>query len=237
MTCTDPGDAEAAAPPPSQPGQAGGLQAVLFDMDGLLVDSEPLWFETECMVMGRMGGGWTQADQEHLIGGSLVHSVGYMLGKAPRPAGPEEVGRWLIEGMAELVRARGVPFKPGAERLLAEVAAAGIPQALVTSAERMIMEAVLEVTGLAVTVTVCGEDVSHRKPHPEPYQRAAALLGAEPQRCAALDDSPTGVASAAAAGCAVVAVPSVPVPPWPGLLTVESLAELSLARLHALIPG
>ncbi len=236
MTGSSQGGTARAVPPP-QPAAAGGLQAVLFDMDGLLVDSEPLWYETECAVMARLGAGWTHADQQHLIGGSLSHSVGYMLSTAARPATPEEVGGWLVDGMADLVRRRGVPFKPGAARLLAEVSAAGLPHALVTSAERVIVESVLAVTGLSVTAVVCGDDVRERKPDPEPYLRAAALLGADPARCVALDDSPPGVASAEAAGCPVIAVPSVPIPGRPGRLTAGSLTEVTLATLRAMVPG
>lgn len=204
-------------------------------MDGLLVDSEPLWFEVERVVMARMDSGWSAADQEHCLGGSLPHTVGYMLSKATRPAEPEVLGRWLTEGMAALVQERGVPLKPGAAALLGSLAAAGIPTALVTSAEREIMTAVLEVTGLTVDVTVCAEDVTRRKPDPEPYLRAAALLGADPAGCAALDDSLNGIASAEAAGCAVIAVPTVPIPPAPGRLTVTSLAEVSLATLAKIV--
>ena len=233
MSGTRPGEPAAAVPP--QRSAPGGLQAVLFDMDGLLVDSEPLWFENERIVMARMGSGWTRADQEHLIGGSLSHSVGYMAAKAARPAAPEVIGRWMVEGMAALIRERGVPLKPGAGALLAGLAAAGIPAALVTSAERAVMEAAIEVTGLRMAVTVCAGDVTHSKPDPEPYQLAAARLGAEPARCVALDDSPTGVASAEAAGCAVVAVPSIPMPDRPGRTVVSALTDLDLPRLQEII--
>jgi HAD superfamily hydrolase (TIGR01509 family) len=204
-------------------------------MDGLLVDSEPLWFETERAIMARMGGTWTRADQEHLIGGALAHSIGYLRAAAARPAPAAVVARWMVEGMAALVRERGLPLKPGAAALLAEVAAAGLPAALVTSAERPVMAAVLDVTGLTFAATVCGGDVSRAKPHPEPYLRAAELLGASPARCAALDDSPTGVASAEAAGCAVVAVPSVPIPARPGREVAGSLAEVDLATLRRIV--
>lgn len=227
------GTASAAPPLPGSP--AGVLQAVLFDMDGLLVDSEPLWFETEKMIMARMGGPWTKADQERLIGGSLAHSVGYMRAAAARPAPPEVVGRWMVDGMAALVSERGVPLKPGAAALLAEITAAGLPAALVTSAERPVMTAVLETTGLTFAVTVCGSDVTRNKPDPEPYRQAARMLGADPGRCVALDDSPSGVASAEGAGCAVVAVPSVPLPPKPGRMVVASLAEVNVAVLRKIV--
>lgn len=214
-------------------GAAEGVAAVLFDMDGLLVDTEPLWFETEAAIMARMGGVWSEADQRRLVGGALERSVAYMRAHAPRPAGPAQVARWMVDGMAALVRQRGAALMPGAEALLAEVTRAGLPHALVTSADRAIMEAVIETAGLAFPVTVCGQDVRRRKPDPEPYLRAASLLGADPRRCVALDDSPSGVASAAAAGCAVIAVPSVPLTRPDGALVVSSLAELDLSRLAA----
>ncbi|MBO0776566.1 MAG: HAD family phosphatase [Actinobacteria bacterium] len=204
-------------------------------MDGLLVDSEPLWFEVERVVMARMGSDWNDADQEYLIGGSLRRSVGYMLGKAARPVAPGLLAHWLVDGMAQVIRERGVAVKPGAARLLAEVTAAGIPAALVTSAERAIMEATLAVTGLRFTALVCAQDVTRPKPDPQPYQRAAAALGAGPRRCVALEDSPTGVSSAEAAGCVVIAVPSVPMPPRPGRVTVASLCDLSLGTLQEIL--
>ncbi len=223
---------DSAAGPPVPPGAAGGLQAVLFDMDGLLVDSEPLWFEVEAQIMARLGTQWTAADQEHLIGGSLDRSAAYMQGRASEPAPREVIGRWLVDGMTELVRGRGVTMLPGAAELLAEVAAAGIPHALVTSAERPVMDAVIGWIGVTFPVTVCAADVTRGKPDPEPYLRAAALLGAQPGRCVALEDSPSGVASAEAAGCAVIAVPSVPLPPRRGWLTVTSLRDVNLAKLR-----
>ena len=214
------------------------LRAVLFDMDGLLVDSEPLWFEAERTVMARMGGSWTRADQLELTGGSLGHTVGYLRAKALRPAEPALVGRWLVDAMAALVAGRGVPLMAGAAELLAEVAAAGIPSALVTSTQRRIMDAIIASTGLAFAVTVCGEDVRRGKPDPEPYLRAAALLGEAPGGCVALEDSPRGIAAAQAAGCPVIAVPSMPLPAGmadaglPGQAVAASLREVDLARLH-----
>ncbi len=213
----------------------GGLRAVLFDMDGLLVDSEPLWFEAERAVMARLGSPWTAADQRELIGGQLHHSVAYMLGKAARPADPAQVGRWLVDTMTRLIRERGLPLLPGAAELLAELAAAGIPRALVTSAQRQILDAVLAATGLSFGVMVCGDDVRRGKPDPEPYLRAAALLGEAPGSCVVLEDSPRGIAAGEAAGCPVIAVPSVPLPSTtghPGRVTVASLREVDLARVE-----
>jgi HAD superfamily hydrolase (TIGR01509 family) len=221
----------------SSPGP-GGLRAVMFDMDGLLVDSEPLWFEVETEVMTRMGSGWSHADQQQLVGGSMRRTLGYMLARAARPAPEETLARWLAQGITGLVRQRGVPMMPGARELLAEVSAAGVPCALVTSAQRDLMEAVLEAVGVVFgarvfDVTVCAADVRVSKPDPEPYLRAAGLLGVHPGDCVALEDSPNGVASAEAAGCAVIAVPNiVPVPARPGRIIAASLREVDLARLR-----
>ncbi len=233
------------------------LDAALFDMDGLLVDTEPLWFEAERTVMTRMGGRWGAEDQYQLLGGSLKRTVSYMLGRVAadgaarsgaatgQPGGelptPQMVGEWLMTAMTELMLTRGVTVLPGAPELLAEVAAAGLPRALVTSSQRRIMDTVLAVTGLKFPVTVCGEDVARTKPDPEPYLRAASLLGVDPAHCAALEDSPSGVAAAAAAGCAVIMVPSLPASPppgvaaRPGLLVAGSLREISLGRLEAAV--
>ena len=212
-----------------------GLAAVLLDMDGLLVDTEPLWLETETAVMARLGAPWTPDDQHALLGGSMELAVGYMLAKATRPEPPETVARWMLDGMLERVRAGRVVVRPGARELVAEVAAAGLPYALVTSSLRAFAEAVLDATGIRFPVTVCREDVTATKPDPEPYLLAVKLLDADAGRCVALEDSPNGVASATAAGCRVVAVPSLmPIPPAPGRVVVASLADVRLASLRAI---
>jgi HAD superfamily hydrolase (TIGR01509 family) len=213
-----------------------GLAAALFDMDGLLVDTEPMWLETETEVMARLGAPWTPEDQHALLGGSMERTVGYLLAKATRPAPPETVERWMFEGMMDLVRAGRTVVRPGVRELLAEVAAAGLPYALVTSSQRAFAEAVLDATGITFPVTVCAEDVTAGKPDPEPYLLAVKLLGAASARCVALEDSPNGVTSATAAGCRVLAVPSlVPIPPAPGRVVVASLAGVGLASLRAIV--
>jgi len=205
----------------------GASTAVLFDMDGLLIDSEPLWLGSETAVMARLGADWTEQDQAQLLGGSLARTVRYLLGKATRPAPPEVVGEWLMSDIAERVRRDGVPVQPGARELLVSVRAAGLPQALVTSSERAFMDAVLASTGMRFDVLVCADDVTATKPDPEPYLLAAKLVGVQPADCFALEDSPNGVASAEAAGCQVIAVPSlVPIAPSPGRVVVRSLQDL-----------
>lgn len=218
------------------------LQAVLFDMDGLLVDTEPLWFEVESSVMARLGGDWSAADQRALVGGSLHRTVGYLIERASgagRAASPDEVARWLLDGMVDLLGVRDVMPLPGAVELLAEVRAAGLPYALVTSSERVIVDAVLGALtryGVAFEMIVSGADVRNSKPDPEPYQLAAALVGADPRCCAALEDSPSGVAAAEGAGCLTVAVPGLaPVAERPGRLIFASLADVNLELLRTLL--
>ncbi|MGH3296738.1 MAG: HAD family hydrolase [Trebonia sp.] len=211
------------------------LAAVLFDMDGLLVDTEPLWFEAEAEVMARLGAPWTKQDQEQLLGGSMDNTVGYLLARATRPVPPADVARWMTEGMLRRAVEGRVVIRPGARELLAEVAAAGIPYALVTGSQRPFTEAVLASTGFRFPVTVTGDDVSRTKPDPEPYLLAAKLLDADPGQCVALEDSPNGVASATGAGCLVVAVPTLlPVLPAPRRLVAPSLSEVTLATLRGL---
>jgi len=216
-------------------GEPGSLEAVMFDMDGLLVDSEPLWFLAESVVMNRLGGPWTPADQHALVGGSMASTVGYLLARATRPAEPATVARWLIEEMVGLVRSRPLPALPGVLTLLAEVRAASLPHALVTSSEPAVVDAVLGRLDVRFDVVVCAADVTAAKPDPEGYRLAAAKLAAEPGRCIALEDSPNGVTAAEAAGLRVIAVPSVvPVPERPGRVVLASLAGVTLAQLREL---
>ena len=204
-------------------------------MDGLLVDTEPLWFETEAEVMARLGAPWTKLDQEQLLGGSMDNTVGYLLARATRPVPPADVARWMTEGMLRRAAEGRVVVRPGARELLNEVAATGIPYALVTGSQRPFTDAVLASTGFRFPVTVTGDDVARTKPDPEPYLLAAKLLDADPEQCVALEDSPNGVASATSAGCLVVAVPTLlAIPPAPRRLVVPSLSGITLATLRAL---
>jgi HAD superfamily hydrolase (TIGR01509 family) len=153
--------------------------------------------------------------------------VRYLLAKAAKPTSPEVVGEWLMSEIAGRVRDHGVPVRPGARELLAAVAAAGLPRALVTSSERRFADTVLASTGMRFDVLVCADDVSATKPAPEPYLLAAKLLEVDPGCCVALEDSPNGVASAQAAGCTVIAVPSLlPIEAAAGRIVVRSLLDL-----------
>jgi len=225
-----------ASPPASRTPPRGELplRAVTFDMDGLLVDSEPLWFEAESAVMQRLHGAWAQGDQDALVGGSMPTTVAYLLSKGTRPAEPAAVARWLLEAMVSLLMMSPVPVLPGALELVEEVRAAGLPYALVTSSEPEVVDAVLAGLDVVFPVVVCAADVSRAKPDPEGYLLAAAKLGAEPGQCIALEDSLNGVRAAEAAGYRTVAVPSVvPVPERAGRVVLNSLAGISLAELAA----
>jgi HAD superfamily hydrolase (TIGR01509 family) len=220
------------ATPPPPP--AGELQAVLFDMDGVLVDSEPLWFQAETTVMARLGGSWGEGDQHALLGGSMDVTVAYLLERGTRQVEPAVVENWLTGRMAELLASEPLPVMPGAQELVAEVCAAGLPYGLVTSSERSIMDAVLARFSPGFPVTVCAEDVARCKPDPEGYLLAAEKLSVDPRASVVIEDSRNGVAAAAAAGSVVVAVPgAVPIPPAAGRIVVPSLAGLDLAWLRS----
>ncbi|MEU9833753.1 HAD family phosphatase [Streptosporangium sp. NPDC048047] len=214
------------------------MDAVLFDMDGLLVDSEKVWFEVESEVMARLGGEWGPADQRHLVGGSMPAAVEYMLRVTGSAADPADVEAWMLEGMTRRLSA-GVEMMPGAAGLLTSVRRAGLPTALVTSSVRPIADACLASIGRHhFDRVVTGDDVARTKPDPEPYLTAVRLLGVAAARCVALEDSPNGVNAATAAGCRVVAVPSVlPIPPAPGRLVVASLREVDVEVLRAHVVG
>jgi len=217
---------------------AGPLPAaLLFDMDGLLVDTERTWFAVETEIMAGLGAPWGDEHQAALVGGPLEKSVQYMLDRAGRPdVAPDQLAQALLEGMVRHLRAGPVSWQPGAERLLTEAADAGVPCALVSSSLRPVVDAVLAAIGTEhFAVTVSGDDVAQTKPNPDPYLLAAELLGVDPVRCVAFEDSETGATSAVAAGCLTVVVPSlVPVSPEVGHRQAASLTELDLAHLGEL---
>lgn len=209
--------------------------AVLFDMDGLLVDSEPLWYAVEAELAQALGGEWRHEDQAACVGGPLRATARRILARSAVPADLTDIEHRLLDGMAARLR-RGVPLRPGAADLLAGVAGRSIPTALVSSSERRLMDIALAgLTDHIFNASVAGDEVSARKPDPEAYRRAASLLGVDPACCIALEDSRTGVAAAEAAGCLCVAVPDlVPVPATPTRPVLASLSDIDVDWLVAL---
>lgn len=229
MTTSDIGQAVGHTSPRRR--AAHGDLAVLFDLDGLLVDTEPLGQMSERAVMDRLGSYVTRDEQEELLGCSMRRTVEILLARAECPMPAAAVAALLDETMLELIRQHGVPLRPGARKLLAGVKGCGLPHALVTSTGLVLADAILARAGLAFPVMVTGDDVRAAKPDPEPYRQAAALLGHDPPDCVALEDSRHGVASAEAAGCRVIAVPSdVPIEAGPGRTVVRSLLDLRATR-------
>ncbi|MFI5930280.1 HAD family hydrolase [Micromonospora sp. NPDC051543] len=210
---------------------------MLFDMDGTLVDSEKLW-DVALQELAREYGGELSADaRRSIIGTAMAESMRILhddLGQPERD--PEISAAWINARILELFRA-GLPWRPGAFELLHAVRVAGVPTALVTSSPRALVEIALDTLGRdSFDVVVAGDEVVAAKPHPEPYLTAARLLGAPIERCVAIEDSPTGVASALASGAAVLAVPAeVPLPPIEAVHQVRSLVGVDLAALAALL--
>ena len=212
--------------------------ALLFDMDGLLVDTEGTWYVVETEVMAELGGPWDENHQLALLGGSLEQSASYMLGLVDRPDVTEDwVARAMVDGMVRHLGSRPVAWRPGAHDLLAAAVAAGVPCALVSSSLRRVVDAVLDAVGRHhFEATVSGDDVQRTKPDPDPYLLAAELLGVPASSCVALEDTAIGAASARAAGCRTVVVPSLlPVGDELADLVVGSLADLDLAALGRLV--
>ena len=212
------------------------LQAVLFDMDGTLVDTERLWWEAVERVAGRA---LTEADRPDVLGRPVEHTAAWLATATGTPAA--DLADTLHREFADRVRTGVVP-RPGALDLLDALAREGVPTALVTASPRAVAEVVLEALGGAsrFAVSVTADDTEHTKPAPDPYLAACRALGVDPARCVAVEDTETGVRSAEAAGCAVLAVPSLaPIEAAPGrtvLTGAEGLEGVTVARLRALLP-
>lgn len=181
--------------------------AVLWDMDGTLVDTEPYWMEAETALVTSYGGTWSHEEAMELVGKGLLDSAG-ILQAAGVDMEAEAIVQHLTDEVAEKLRTQGVPFRPGARELLADLRAAGIPTALVTMSLRRMAERVVELIDFdAFDLIVAGDEVTHAKPHPAPYLRAAELLEIDIADAVALEDSVTGLSSAVASGARTIGVP------------------------------
>ncbi|MFI1988700.1 HAD family hydrolase [Actinoplanes sp. NPDC020271] len=209
---------------------------MLFDMDGTLVDSEKLWGSALEDLAVHAGSRLSTEARLAMVGTSMPVSMAIFredIGQPGRPSAPDVA--WLTERVAELF-ADGLVWRPGAQELLLAVREAGLPTALVTSTERRLAEVALKTLGAEnFDVLVCGDEVARPKPDPEPYLTAARLLGVPIGECVAIEDSPSGVASAVAAGARVLAVPAeVELPSHDGILVRSSLAGIDPAFLATL---
>jgi HAD superfamily hydrolase (TIGR01509 family) len=206
--------------------------AVLWDMDGTLVDTEPYWIEAEFELVERHGGSWSTEHALNLVGNDLIESGRYIREHAGIDVEPADIVEELLDGVVARVEKR-VPWRPGAVELLADLRANGVRCALVTMSYRRFVAPIL--AGLpedTFEVVVTGDAVTQGKPHPEPYQKAAAVLGIPPGRTLAVEDSNTGARSAESAGCTVLVVPNhVPVLPGRRRIFRESLAGLTVSTL------
>lgn len=218
--------------------EGSALQAVLLDMDGTLVDTEGFWWDAEVSVFADLGHRLDEGWRDVVVGGPMTRSAGYLIEATGADITLPELTVLLNDRFEARING-GVPLMPGALRLLAELAAHQVPTALVSASHRRIIDRVLASFGPGdFSLTVAGDEVARTKPHPEPYLMAAARLGADPARCAVIEDTATGVASAEAAGCRVVAVPSVaPIAPADGRVVVASLEQVDLGFLRSLVNG
>lgn len=181
--------------------------AVLWDMDGTLVDTEPYWIDTEYAMAEKYGGTWSQEHAMNLVGNALLESGDYIRVHMGIDRTPQQIVDELLDGVVARV-ADEVPWRPGARELLSDLRAHDVPCALVTmSWQRFVDPIIAQLPADTFASVVTGDRVELGKPHPEPYLTAAAELGLDPAACVAIEDSNTGAKSAVAAGCTVLVVP------------------------------
>ncbi|EST39679.1 hypothetical protein N566_00520 [Streptomycetaceae bacterium MP113-05] len=222
--------------PITRTADGAALHAVLLDMDGTLVDTEEFWWDAEVEVFAELGHELEDTWRHIVVGGPMSRSAGFLIEATGAGIPLGELTVLLNAKFSERLD-HGVPLMPGTRRLLTELAAHQVPTALVSATHRTVMDRMLRTLGPEnFAFTVAGDELERTKPHPDPYLLAAARLGAEPGRCAVLEDTSTGVASAEAAGCHVVAIPSVaPIAPGRHRTVVESLEKVDLAFLTAVV--
>ncbi|MER7762367.1 HAD family phosphatase [Streptomyces sp. NPDC097619] len=213
------------------------LAAVLFDMDGTLVDTEGLWWRVTEELAASLGHRLGPADAPEVVGRAVEDTAAHLarVTGTTDPAAPAALAEAL--GAAFLTRVEeGTPLRPGAQALLTALEAEGVPFALVSASPRTVVDSVTRgaLGHVPFALTLSADDVARTKPHPEPYLAAAGLLGVPIEHCVAVEDSPDGAASAEAAGCPLLVVPSLlPVPPSPRRRFADSLAEVDPPALRA----
>ncbi|WP_278264516.1 HAD family phosphatase [Nocardia sp. AG03] len=211
--------------------------AVLWDMDGTLLDSEKLWDVAVRELAREHGTELTDAVRHALIGASGPNALRILfdgIGVTMTPSVLAAAGEFLERRVTELMLGP-IPWRPGAKDALAMVREAGLRCALVTNTKRSLTEYGLDTLGRDFfDLSVCGDEVEHGKPDPAIYRRAAELLGVDPVQCVAIEDSPTGALAAQGAGCGLIVIPcEIAVPELPGRVFRETLVGLSVADLDA----
>ncbi len=205
--------------------------AVLWDMDGTIVDTEPNWIEAEHALVAGHGGTWRLEDSHHLVGKDLHYAAGYLQRVGGVDLSGEEIIHRLLDVVVESV-GQDLPWRPGARELIAEIGAAGIPQALVTmSWARMAGALVAGFPEGTFASVVSGDRVERGKPFPDAYELAMRELGVSPAGTTAIEDSPTGAAAALAAGAHVIVVPHMVPVDGDAYRIVDSLELLTVRDL------
>jgi HAD superfamily hydrolase (TIGR01509 family) len=209
--------------------------AVLWDMDGTLVDTEPYWIASEFDLAERYRAPWSREHALNLVGKDLLVAGAYIREHMAIDLTPEAIVDALLDGVVERVRGE-VPWRPGAVDVLGMLRAAHVPCALVTMSYQRFVAPILEhLPPETFRAVVTGDRIVQGKPHPEPYLTAAAALGVRAEDCVAIEDSTTGVMSAESAGCRVLVVPNhVAVAAGPARVFRETLSGLTLDDFRAL---
>jgi HAD superfamily hydrolase (TIGR01509 family) len=209
--------------------------AVLWDMDGTLIDSEPYWMKSEGAFAKANNSSWSEADGLSLIGMSLYDSSKIIKEKVGSELEPEQIIQQLTDGVSAQL-SQEIFWRPGARELLSLLRSEKIKTALVTMSMHRMAKQVVDAIGFdAFDVIVAGDDVRHGKPHPEPYLRAAELLGVGPEECAAFEDSISGLRSAESAGTKAVGIKNiVEIPVVPGRVIWPTLQGVSMSDLRGL---
>ena len=209
------------------------IEAVVFDLDGVLLQSEEVWDEVRQRYVIDHGGRYDEEVQRAMMGMSAPEWSRYLHDEAGVPEAPKTINREVVEGMLEAYR-RELPLLPGAVEAVRRTAAV-FPLGLASSSNREIFEEALQLAGLAdcFRATVSAEEVEHGKPAPDVYLETARRLHVAPERCTAVEDSNAGIRSASSAGMRVVAIPNASYPPDGEIL---ALADVTIASLDELTP-
>ena len=208
--------------------------AILFDHDGTLVDTEPVWAAAKVALAAEFGGTWTEQDTLDCLGLSMQFTLDRLRERGVNLP-DEEINNLLVAKVHETLAQQPVEFLPGIERFLSEVREAQIPAAVVTNATTSVARHTANAAPEGTfSVIIANDETTHPKPNPQPYLLAAERLGVDPTQCVAIEDSPSGVRSATAAGMRVIVVPGeLEVPAELGTVRLKH-EELTLEAVRAL---